>query len=551
MGDSTLLSLDNVLMDAIEEMIFIVQVDENGGFSYEFINKAAMLALRLDESALGKSLYDLHSAETANLLMVQYRQVLKTGESQSYEDSYDTYTAERRFSETRLVPFFNEAKACTHIAGIVKDITAEKAAKLEAKKAWTLLEESKSRYQSLFDHNTDAVFTVDLLGKIVEGNAAVEKMSGCGLEELVGSMLLDHLLIEGKPNFFNLFNEAVNNPMADRRIQFRTKSGIFIACLIKLTPIKIRDEIVGFYAILKDMTELDKIIGKYLESENLFRIIAENAHDVIILLNEHGQSVYASPSCEMVYGFQSEEVVAMPIFHAIHPEDAPELEALFKRSVVTGEPCKMQLRVLHKTKEWLWSELHGTPVFDEHNNFIHKVMILRDIEQQKDYQTKLEFFAYHDPLTELPNRRALNEKLAEELEKGQKFTVMLLDIDDFKKINDHWGHETGDNVIQEFGKRLMEAVDDGDIAARLGGDEFVVILKNSRTAEQAEKAADSIRRTIAKPCRVFNESLVVTTSIGIALAPYEGATVSSVLKKADSALYEAKKYGKNYYCISK
>lgn len=548
-----MISLNRILLDAmnaLEEMVFVVEVDEKSGFSYEFINKVAMQKLRFDESALGRSFYDLHSVEIAELLMEQYQKVLETGKSLIYEDSYLTYTGERSYSETRLESFFNDEKKCTHIVGIVKDITPEKFAELDAEEAWNQLEESKSHYQSLFEHNTDAVFTIDLAGKIIAGNAAVEEMSGYELTELLGSELLGHLIIKDHIQFTDLLDQVIHKPAEDFRISFIAKSGKNIGCLAKLTPIMIENEAVGIYAILKNMTELDKMIGKYVESENRFRIIAEYAHDAIILLNTEGEAVYASPSCKTVYGYKQEEVMAMPIYHGVHPEDVPELKEKFNQSILTGQPCKMQLRILHKSRGWIWSEMLGTPVFDDHQNFIHKVLIIRDIEQQKDYQKKLEYFAYHDPLTGLPNRRLLNERISEELEKGKAFAVMILDIDDFKSINDVWGHEVGDNVIREFGNRLSKTPEDGDMAARLGGDEFVVLLKETKTAEQVAEAANIIRHSIAKPFQLAKETLTITTSIGVALAPFEEATVSSLLKKADAALYDAKKSGKNYYRIS-
>ena len=550
MVDTAKLSMERVLMDGIQEMVFIVKVDIHGKFYYEFFNQEVTKQIGLDKTSFGKNFHDSHPKKVADFLELQYQKVLQSGESCTFEDSYFSVSGEQRFSSTRLSPFFNEFEECTHIAGIVKNITNEKFAKLEAEEAWDYLEESKSRYRSLYDNNTDAVFTIELDGTIMMGNRAVEKMTGFKLNELHGTKFLDYIAADNHESLKFYFEQALDHPLEDHRIHFMASTGEKVGCLIKLVPIIVRHERVGIYAILKDMTELDKMTGKFAETENLFQIITENAHDVIVLLNEKGETMYVSPSCQGVYGLTRKEVESMPMFSVIHPEDIKELERSFAESILTGEPCKMQLRVKHKTRGWVWSELLGTPVFDENNEFIHKVLIVRDISQQKDYEAKLEFFAYHDSLTELPNRRMLTERLTKEIKQGNEFVLMILDIDDFKDINDEWGHEIGDQVIKEFAARLTKNIDESDLAARLGGDEFVVLYTGISSAEKAVARAAEIRSVMEKPWKIKGASLQVTTSIGITITPAGLTDPSAILKKADHALYEAKNMGKNHYRLN-
>lgn len=551
MAGTEKLAMEKVLMESIQEMVFIVKVDENSNFFYEFFNQEAMRQTGFDNSSLGKSLLEAHSPEVGKRLEDHCRKVIESGEKLSIEDTYKRSSGDSHCYQLALTPFLNEQQTCTHISAIVKDITEDKKVQQEADETWRHLKESCSRYSSLYENNTDAVFAFGLDGLILEGNSAAEKLSGFRIDELKGKRFLDYVAAEDPKRFKIYLEQALTTPLEDNRIRFSTRTGSQVGCLIKLVPIIQGEERVGMYAILKDMTELDKMIGKFVESENLFRIIAENAHDVIVLLNNEGQFLYISPSCLNVYGSNPEEIEAVPLLSLVHSDDHEELEKKLAESILTGNPCKMQLRVRHKTKDWIWSELLGTPVFDEDGKFIHKVLILRDISQQKDYESRLQFFAYHDSLTGLPNRRMLKEVMVKHVEQNQEFAVMILDIDDFKDINDRWGHEVGDQVIQEFAQRLARNIGEDDFAARLGGDEFVILYKGYLTSDEAIKMAALIRQSMEMPWEVENADLMITTSIGITLASAEESDPSAILKKADHALYDAKNSGKNNYQLNR
>ncbi|MDE0583309.1 GGDEF domain-containing protein [Planococcus sp. A6] len=193
---------------------------------------------------------------------------------------------------------------------------------------------------------------------------------------------------------------------------------------------------------------------------------------------------------------------------------------------------------------WIWSELLAKPVFDASESYSHMVIIIRDIDLQKKYEAKLELLAFRDPLTNLPNRRYFQESLEQALidfrVKEKHFAVMLLDVDEFKQINDQWGHETGDAIIQEFGRRLETTVFESDVVARLGGDEFIILLANIDSVNCALTVIEKIRNIMKKTWTIEGMSLSVSTSIGLAM-PHPEATVSSMLKEADQAMYKEKR----------
>lgn len=529
-------------MDGVQEMVFIVRIDE-GKMIYEFVNQSAMKKTELDESAVGKTFHETQSHELAECVYLQYKNVLESGCETIYEDSYVDPEGQLRFSKTRLTPMFGEDGVCSHIVSVVQDITNEVEAKQESVEAWKSLEESRSYYHSLFEHNADAILTLDLKGHIKGANPVVQNLSKLPLDELNGRRMLDFVVPEDRRKTLKNFRKAKKGIYTNFRVTINQKDNNRLGALVKFIPIKIQEVTTGFYVILKDMRELDQMVELYMESEKNFRIIAENANDVIILINHRKEYLYISPSLEDIFGYSPEEYEDKEPFHNVHPEDLEKLYGTLSAAIRSGDICKMRVRVGHRDGHWIWSELHGTPVFENDGNYSHMVMIVRDVSIQKDYETKLEFYAYHDPLTGLPNRRYFQESLEKALADyhagGDNFAVLLLDIDKFKGINDKWGHETGDAVIREFGNRLKAGIYKDDLAARLGGDEFIVLLPGVDSVRSGELVMNKIRQAMMREWQLDDTVLSVSTSIGMTM-PDEHSTLSSILKEADKAMYEEK-----------
>ena len=311
-------------------------------------------------------------------------------------------------------------------------------------------------------------------------------------------------------------------------------------------------------AIVKDITaekhaqnEAREKEEQLQESHANLRIITENAHDLITLLDEKGMIIYTSPSYKKILGFDREEFIGKPFLHNVYPDDTPILEDWINRSINDGQSFNVQFRQYNQAKKLKWFESIGTPVFDLDQHLKHLVVLTRDITLKKEYEDQLTYFANYDPLTRLPNRRLLNKKFEKVIrdmqENGALFAVIMMDIDYFKSINDQLGHDVGDRVIQEFGERICKGIRANDMAARLGGDEFILLLPETETREEAEKVAEAIRESLAEPWHIHGQELHVTASMGIAIADRYDKTRRSIMKKADVAMYGAKRNGKNRY----
>lgn len=408
--------------------------------------------------------------------------------------------------------------------------------------------------QTLFKLNTDAILIIDHVGEIQNGNAASEKISGYSLNELKNQSFLT--LIENKEQAKACFADIMKGIVTETRIQLLHKNGKQINCLVKCIPLDESDFNNGLFLILKDMSMYDSLISKYRETEQNFQIIAENVQDVIILMNEHREYLYVSPSSKDMFGLDNkvvEKLLQNDSFFYNHPEYSDLLKRSYLDAKQTGKPFQIVIKIHHKEKGWVWTMVKGTPVFDDENKFRQMVLVVSDISALKEKQDKLEFYAYHDPLTGLPNRRYFEKCLTESIEKlnlkGQSFTLILFDIDDFKKINDSWGHEIGDQVIQEVANRTQQVIVEHGIAARLGGDEFIILLYSSKN-EEVKEVIHKLQKELLKEIVIERNTIAITNSIGATICKKKNMSETYYFKSADVALYEVKQNGKNQYQIN-
>lgn len=536
------LALERVLFEGIEEMVFIVRVEPDA-WVYEFINEAVKAHTQMDETALGKSFLEVHEPEVARQLIHYYGKALTEGASIFYEDSYHAPNGELRYSKSRLTPMVDESGRCSHIVSVVNDVTEEKLAKHAREEALSRLEESNAKYRSLFESNGDAVFTLTLAGQINGGNRMARELVKRPISELAGRDFCDLVEQNERMRSKEIFEEAASGLYKDHRLSLQPKSGKAIGCLVKFIPISINGKVTGYYLMAKNMTELDMLVSKYLESEKNFRVIAENVYDVVVLMNRQKEYLYISPSSQEIFGIASEEAIAQKPFFNVHPDDLGLVHQQFQEAVQKAGPYSLQLRFDHPESGWIWAEMNGTPVYDEEGTFSHMVMIVRDISMQKKYEAQLEYYAFHDSLTGLPNRRYFQEyssKLKEQAKAGEKIALAVLDLDDFKQINDEYGHDFGDMVLAEFAMRLSKLEEEGYIPIRMGGDEFLVVLEGGGTDSAAQRAAAKIRSVLSGGLAINGISIPVNFSLGAASALSAEESISSILRRADEAMYKAK-----------
>lgn len=545
------LTFARIVMEGIKDMVFIVKVDENCSFSYEFVNQAVMEKTVLTSAATGKPFHEVHAQPVAAFLTTRYKKIIEKNHVLNYEDTCYVDNNQVMYTKSVFTPLHNTEGICTHIVNQTIDITAEKIAAQHSKENMEKIKRQNDRLHSLFVHHTDSVVTIDLHGLITNGNSLSSERSGYSLDELKGQSWFDFVAAEHQQLAKNHFYASHAGEKKEQRLHLLNKLGESVPCLVNYVPIIEATELSGYYVIAKDMTELDKIAKFYEVTEANYRIIAENIHDVIMLVTPQKEFVYVSPSAEAIYGFSVDHRFQQTFFERIHPDDLPIVSAKLDQALEKLAAFQLQFQFHHQEKGWIWIELSGTPILANNQSLEHVVMVARDISIQKEYENQLKHFAYFDSLTELPNRRYFQQYANERLDKFKSNTaVLMLDIDDFKEINDQWGHEVGDAVIQEIGSRLTTCMEGNNIAARLGGDEFIILLTEIETREQVTGVANEIYRVMKEPILVSPLSFHISVSMGIALAPEEQTTISAMMKRADLAMYNAKQQEKNSFSVS-
>lgn len=183
----------------------------------------------------------------------------------------------------------------------------------------------------------------------------------------------------------------------------------------------------------------------------------------------------------------------------------------------------------------------------------HVAALLCDITKRKQNEERTQYYAYHDPLTGLPNRRLFEDRLAMALAQfrrnGEGGAVLFLDLDNFKPVNDTYGHDAGDELLKKVACRMENSIRESDTVARLGGDEFVIILPGVNSAEEIEIIANRILAACREPIPIEQDEVVVTASIGISLYPKDGSDITSLMRKADMAMFVSKRNGRNRFAF--
>jgi diguanylate cyclase (GGDEF)-like protein/PAS domain S-box-containing protein len=259
-------------------------------------------------------------------------------------------------------------------------------------------------------------------------------------------------------------------------------------------------------------------------------------------LDSISSNIFTSRQIEPLLGYSVEEwkTEADLFTRLLHPDDRDRVLAAHEHTQQTHEPLSLEYRLIARDGRVVWLRDEGVVVLDEHGRPLHLQGYLLDITREREAEMQLRQLALYDPLTGLANRAFFHERLRHAVqlrhEEGHATGLLYIDLDDFKGINDRWGHDLGDDVLHEISRRIERSVRPGDTAARLGGDEFAVILTEPVTPEDAVGVAERLLAEIARPLESGSGSLYTSGSIGIAF----GGDDETLLKEADIAMYRAK-----------
>lgn len=408
-------------------------------------------------------------------------------------------------------------------------------------------------FKSIFDFIVDLVFFMEIDGnsfRYVYVNKSAKNVLNA--QEDVFNRRIEEVLPQEKAEKLNEYYMQVQT--TKQPVSFvetiETENGEFFG-ETTLSPIITKEgECKYILAIVRDITEQKKLERLFQKSQEKYRLITENAFDIIKLINPVGIIEYVSPSIEKILGYNPAEYIGQLSMINIHPDDIPVIKEKYVQLVQGDNVSFVEIRVRHKSGHYLWMEASTTPVM-ERGRIKQFVTIERDITDRKSLQDELEKAAFYDYLSGLPNRRTFDDRLEHTIHQAnqlkRKVALMLIDGHRFKMINDNYGHDIGDAVIKEMARRILESVRKTDTVARIGGDEMAVILPNLNSVDEAEEIAKRILQSFEEPLHFNNNIIKMGAGIGIAIYPEHSNDKRKLIKFADEALYEAKERGRNEY----
>jgi diguanylate cyclase (GGDEF)-like protein/PAS domain S-box-containing protein len=264
------------------------------------------------------------------------------------------------------------------------------------------------------------------------------------------------------------------------------------------------------------------------------------------------------PEIESITGYPASDFIdhARRSYGSIvHPEDYSRMVSLFQDAIERRAPYAIEYRVIHADRSTRWVQGHGRGAFDENGRVTRIDGLFFDVTERRLSEERLAHLALHDPLTDLPNRALFQEHLTVAIANARRSksggAVLFIDLDDFKLVNDSFGHAVGDELLVLVARRLRESCRAGDVVARQGGDEFLVLVQGAAGDADPEAAAQivaaNLRVALAKPYALASTDLYITPSIGASLFPADGDTAGTLLKHADIAMYAAKDAGRDGY----
>ncbi|QYX47740.1 diguanylate cyclase [Pseudomonas tussilaginis] len=316
--------------------------------------------------------------------------------------------------------------------------------------------------------------------------------------------------------------------------------------------------LVDYSKLAQLVIERSRLAEALAESQALYRLVAENSNDVIWVVQYPSMRYsYISPSVEWLRGWTQEETFNVPLLQSMPPDSVylwNEVVAEHLRRIdegdLTGRFIGIELSVWHKDGHRVPVEVVANIMLDNACRPTHIVGSSRDITRRKVAEDTIRKMAFYDQLTDLPNRRMLEDQLAKMLALANReqrtLSLLFIDLDRFKAVNDQHGHEAGDWLLKQVAVRMCSVLRASDTASRIGGDEFIILLPDAHKTVEALQVAKKIRRILEKPFVMDNGvELDISSSIGVVMYPDQADNMRDLFHFGDEAMYRAKKGGRN------
>ena len=432
----------------------------------------------------------------------------------------------------------------TRLVGTIQDITQSKLISLA-------LEQSEKKITELYQAFNDAIYVQEIVddkvpGRFIEVNDVACEQLGYSKDELLTMTAMDIDLLGQDPNRELKFAEFIKTILDQSIIVFEsihiTKEGVHI-------PVEVTGRVVKYQcqnvimSIVRDISERKHNEEELLKASKVIANLAEG----IMITDHNGLLLKVNPAFTRITGYSMEEVVGTKPQILTSGQHSSDFYKNMWREIKQNGSWKGEIWNRRKNGEIYPEWLSISSMFDSEGKALNYIGVFSDITAIKESEKELRFLAHHDPLTKLPNRILLNNRIERALERQDQIAVLFLDLDRFKTINDTFGHPHGDELLKQVAFRLKDVLRDYDTVSRVSGDEFVILLEKIESIEQVTLLAQRVISSISETFSLDEYEVRVTTSVGIAMSPDDGTEGVELLKKADTALYRAKDLGRNNF----
>ncbi|MDP4083612.1 MAG: EAL domain-containing protein [Bacillota bacterium] len=405
----------------------------------------------------------------------------------------------------------------------------------------------ESLYLKILDALPINVFLEDPEGRTIFANEQTCKMNGKEQSELIGKTVYDFF----PPEIAEIQRKIDLNVWNQRKlmtnevpVDFQGKESYMLTgkTIIHVQDLN-EDYMLGFGVDITDRVRTEKLLK---QSEERFRNLIEQAGDCLFLIDLNGQIINVNRMTCKVLQYQEEELLKLKVSDLF-------LEMQNKLPDLTQEdlPYTFEDQLITSNKNLVPVDINLQMV--QINDSKLYLGLCRDISEKKKTEAEIAHMAYHDKLTDLPNRWYIESQMCDYLKSYKRndklLGIFLLDLDRFKVINDSFGHQAGDLLLQIVAKRLQKAVKNRGIIARFGGDEFILLVPNLHHYEDAFDFCEMVMNEMGETFEIYGQNLNVSTSIGISLFPLHGEDIHTLIKNADLAMYQAKEKGRNCYSM--
>ncbi|HHO2138531.1 TPA: EAL domain-containing protein [Legionella pneumophila] len=544
------LSLAKLMSKKREKLLTTIL--EKAGDSVEITDEEAVIQY-VNPAFENITLYNAHEAMNKTVasllrspvedvhLFEQINQTLKSGNTWKGQIRSRKKDGSYWIAQTIIVPVMDDelGRITRHIA-IKQDIT-------EQVHRFNQLKISEERYRNLMNAVSDGIFIHNLQGAFLEVNEAACLSLNYSREELINSYVWDIEVGFSQESLNQLWEDVQKGPVNIEGMH-RRKDGTIFPVDVRLAVFNATGEKLVL-AIVRDIT-LQK------RSEATIRKLTralEQSPVLVIITDKTGTIEYVNAKVIEQTGYRKEELIGGNTRILRSGQTPHETYKTMWEQLANGEEWHGELLNKNKSGEHFWVSAIISPIRNENEEITHYLAVMEDVTQKKSYEEMLKHQATFDNLTNLPNRLYAFNKLGRAISKAhinnQKLAVLFLDLDEFKQINDSLGHAIGDLLLKALSERFLSVIRQTDTIARLGGDEFMMILENIMQDTDAESIAKKCREVCSQPFIIESQELRVSTSIGIAIYPHHGKDAKTLMRNADTAMYQSKIRGKNNWTV--